>query len=316
MIVKSLNKDIFLAYVGKLGKTLRHNVETEISDEIFRNKYFAALEASGEVSIISFGISATDYVSQPEFSSVAEGIYSSAIAIASAGSVSTVTMLPAIAKSATASSFHFTVDSVLALDIDALYRIKVIIPKGFYDATTLSAIINGQTVAYGEGFEPASAHLVASLGTGGDAGKLILTGKTFGVGATIYSYAVTPHDANDVIALVDSVPIVIAQAETVTVTILGPSGLPAPGAKIVLGSYDAITAGALVATSQFQRITKGTAQALYLNTVTVYADNEGIVEIELIDSASTDVYVAAVKPSAYFLAVNPAARLLVAVTQV
>lgn len=315
MIVKSLLKDIFLPYVGQLGKKLVHNVETEVPDSIYQIADFAALIPT-QVSIISFGAGPTDTVCQPEFSEISSGLYSAAMTIASDGIVSTDPMLHAVAKSVTVDNFDLRANNILMLDIDDVYLAKITIPKGFYTTATLVEVINGHTSAEGSEYVAAADHVVASVGADADAGKLLITSKAYGINTNIQAVTLTAFDANDIIQLADSAAIESAQPETLTVTLLGPTGKGVSGGKVTLGIYSAATEGALVATSQFQRVLKGKVESLYENEIVAYSDDLGLIELEVIDTADANVYVQCDKPTNYAFALVPSARQAITVTQV
>lgn len=308
MIVKAVNKNEFLGFVEPQGKPLPHNMEVFLDDEWLQHADFQSLLTSGDVIVVQYGTSGTQVVTRDEYLELAQGIYKGAISNDGNGITSTVPMVLAEITSVTESAFAFGQDCKITFKADSLVNVLVDVPKGFYNQTTLAALLQADTAF--------AVHFDAVVATN----AVKISGKSYGVNAKI---EIVPQisveaDANTVIAFpITSAPVVTAEAELIIVAVKGATGEPAQNAKVKLTVHDAGAAGNPVATCQFQRIIKGEAEALYDDELVAYTDGNGKIEVELIDPGAADIYVQLEPPSAeYFLADTPSARSHVVVTQV
>lgn len=297
MIVKSINEDLFLGYVGEHGKKLVKLVETEIPDSVYTNSSFVQLVADGDVQVISFGKGVTSPVVQAEVDEFLGGLYKTDPAYDAAG----VAGDGANAKSTstdTSDSFAIAEDSVLKLLVDGLFTETLTVAKGTYTFAQMKAHLNAQT--------PEHVTFDSDAGPGFWAETNCL-----GENAEIEPQAVAAGElnANTVLKLpANATNTSTLVPEAITDTVKGPTNKVMRNAAVKLSVWDAASGGSLEADAIFQRISKGTYDAMYANEIEVTSDSNGEIALEMAHATAESVYVQVEEPTGYFLVSSPAAR--------
>ncbi len=262
----------------------------EIEDIYADNSSMIGMVESGDALIGGFNKDASEFVGQTELNEHLLGLFVSSAFSNSPGAILGGTSA-SILSGATEpydlrykNYFQFLVDGTLSSPV---YQVSIIVEKGIYTASTLSAQLNS--------IADFSEHLVASVSGGTN---VLIEARSKGASSFVVSKVpdrAPLADGNDVTAFPVTAPTTPATgtATQVVFNIVGPTGQGLHKAKVnlaafttVYGSGDTPSAGAFVQVARKGKIVSGlyTAGALAV----VESDENGDIDVEIADVTHAD----------------------------
>jgi len=296
MKVQAVSEPIFSHFAEKQGRWIPIAPDhATIPDEAYRDPSFKRLVDDGDVIVLSFDSSPTSVVNQAEFSLLAGGLFKSTHAV-SGTAVNGDNEHAKSLSTDTSGSFEFLENRTLVLLVDGISEETFAIPKGKYSFSAMATFLNNLT-----------EHL--TFGQDGTPNFWAET-KSYGTNASIAVQTGHSYDANSILKLPANSTNAASPAtpEVIDVNIKGPTGQACTEGKVKLGIWDSAVAGSLVTDAQFQRMQKGSYDALYSNEIEITPDDNGDMKLELIKIAAGTIYLAIEAPTGYYLAEMPASR--------
>ncbi len=288
-----------LTRVGRIGPpkidgvnlVLADNATGTVPDDFLRNEGPAKLIAAADLTVLQFGVD--DEVVE------GESLHRSAYSISldnTPGDIATGTMGAAIdTGSAETYDFSNPANRVLGMVLNGITVSHTFLSGDFSDisaatAAEVFASLNGNTA------------FAAEATADDNAGSIRVTSKALGTSSNI----IFSGTANTILGLSASQVDGTIAPSLVQILVKDSRGNPIQGVDVVASIFDAVTAGSLLAATQFQEASKGTFKSgKYANVATVTTDATGEADVEIATSLADDsLFLDLAAPAGFFISVS------------